>query len=355
MEWGYKERREVSRTRGYKKVENAIVRSVLAFFRGAFFLFKSVFLFVFRLGGRRLTVMVVPHSQKSTFNFQTTIFSLVFTFLIITALVSSFIYFSISTIAQAKKLQILKEETLKTQANLDGLKNETDHLIKNAKDFQNTLSTTLTSLGFKSVIQNDEGQEGAGDLKQIFNFHESGNAYTKEVGQLRLFSDYLQAAIKPVEEMGKMLDLQATFFSDIPSLNPIRTTSVIPHVSMTFGQNRHPITGQWYVHTGIDLSTYRQGDPIIATANGQVVAVEYDLGWGNYIIVRHKHGFYTRYAHLQSHRVSRGDYVHQGDVIGYLGNTGISTGAHIHYEVHIGSDVVDPAKYLSLKHNKKNK
>jgi len=257
--------------------------------------------------------------------------------------------------SQAKKLQILKEETLKTQANLDSLKSETNNLIKNAKDFQNTLSTTLTSLGFKSVMSEEGEEEKSGDLMQIFNFHESGEAVTKEAGELRLFSNYLHDSIKSVENMGKMLDLQATFFSDIPSLNPIKAQSVKPHVSMTFGQNRHPITGQWYVHTGIDLSTYRQGDPIIATANGQVVAVEYDTGWGNYIIVKHKHGFYTRYAHLQSHRVSRGDSVSKGEIIGYLGNTGISTGPHVHYEVHIGSDVIDPSKYLSLKNVKKNK
>jgi len=310
---------------------------------------------IFSIANRRLTIMVVPHSQKATFNFQTTVFSLFFTFAIITALVSSFIYFSIATASQAKKLKVLKEETLKTQASLESLKNETGNLIKNAKDFQNTLSTTLTSLGFKSLGGSGEEEEKTGDLVKILSFNESGEAYTKEAGELRLFSDYLNASIRPVEEMGKMLDLQATFFSDIPSLNPIRVQSVIPHVSLTFGQNRHPITGQWYVHTGIDLSTFRQGDSIIATANGQVVAVEYDTGWGNYIIVKHKHGFYTRYAHLQSHRVSRGDYVKQGDVIGYLGNTGISTGPHIHYEVHIGSDVVDPAKYLSLKNNSRRK
>lgn len=345
----------MSRARGYKKIENSVVRFVGSIFKGLFFVIKKIFSTIFHIGSRRLTVMVVPHSQKGTFNFQTNIFSLLFTFVIITSLVSSFIYFSIAMSSQAKKLQILKEETLKTQANLDSLKSETNNLIKNAKDFQNTLSTTLTSLGFKSVMSEEGEEEKSGDLMQIFNFHESGEAVTKEAGELRLFSNYLHDSIKSVENMGKMLDLQATFFSDIPSLNPIKAQSVKPHVSMTFGQNRHPITGQWYVHTGIDLSTYRQGDPIIATANGQVVAVEYDTGWGNYIIIKHKHGFYTRYAHLQSHRVSRGDSVSKGEIIGYLGNTGISTGPHVHYEVHIGSDVIDPSKYLSLKNVKKNK
>lgn len=339
-------------TRGYKKIENAIVRFFVSSFRLFFSVIFGGLRKIIKIGSRRLTIMIVPHSQKGTFNFQTNVFSLLTTFVVIVSLVSFFIYFSIATTSQAKKLQMLKEETLKTQANLESLKTETNNLIKNAQNFQNTLSNTLTSLGFKSLVESDE-EEKLGDLMNVFNFHESGEAFIKEANDLRLFSEYLNASVRPVEEMGKMLDLQATFFSDIPSLNPIKISSVIPHVSMTFGQNRHPITGQWYVHTGIDLSTYRQGDPIIATANGQVVAVEYDTGWGNYIIVKHKHGFYTRYAHLQSHRVSRGDYVHQGDIIGYLGNTGISTGPHVHYEIHIGSDVVDPSKYLAIKHNKK--
>jgi murein DD-endopeptidase MepM/ murein hydrolase activator NlpD len=119
---------------------------------------------------------------------------------------------------------------------------------------------------------------------------------------------------------------------------------------MYFGQNENPFTGQYYIHKGIDLSTYRQGDPIVATADGQVVAVDYDAGgFGNNVIIRHKHGFYTRYGHMLSIRVQTGQRVQQGEVIGYIGNTGLSTGPHVHYEVHIGSDVVDPYKYLNIR------
>jgi murein DD-endopeptidase MepM/ murein hydrolase activator NlpD len=121
---------------------------------------------------------------------------------------------------------------------------------------------------------------------------------------------------------------------------------------MVFGQNKHPFTGQYYIHKGIDLSTYRQGDPIVATADGQVVTIESEQGgFGNYIIIRHKHGFYTRYAHLLSFRVNTGQRVQQGEIIGYIGNTGLSTGPHLHYEVHIGSDVVDPFKFITIRSN----
>ena len=69
---------------------------------------------------------------------------------------------------------------------------------------------------------------------------------------------------------------------------------------MFFGQNRHPFTGQYYIHKGIDLSTYRQGDPIVATADGQVVTVDYDgAGFGNYVITKHKHVLHPLRPHAE--------------------------------------------------------
>jgi murein DD-endopeptidase MepM/ murein hydrolase activator NlpD len=119
---------------------------------------------------------------------------------------------------------------------------------------------------------------------------------------------------------------------------------------MFFGQNEHPFTRQYYIHKGIDLSTYRSGDPIVATADGQVVTIDFEAeGFGNYLIIKHKHGYYTRYAHMQRTSVRIGQRVQQGEVIGFVGNTGLSTGPHLHYEVHIGSDVVDPYKYINIR------
>ena len=90
----------------------------------------------------------------------------------------------------------------------------------------------------------------------------------------------------------------------------------------------------------------------MATANGQVVTCGYDASFGNYIVIRHKHGMYTRYAHMSAFRVKKGEYVNQGQIIGNIGNTGVTTGPHLHYEVHIGSDVVDPSKYINVKLSK---
>lgn len=337
----------MSRTHGYRRAENNFVRRIGYFFKRIGQFFWNGFAVIINAGRKKLTIMVVPHSQKRVVNIQTSFFSIIFSFLMIIGAAGAFFYFASESAAASRKLSTLKAETIKAQASLDSLREETNSLLKNAKNFQSTLSSTLTSLGLRSVMEVEKSEEPSGDLLHLFNIRETGEVSLKEVDELRHLSEYLKDSMRPIQEMGKLLDSQTALFSDIPSLWPIK--GGIGHISMAFGQNRHPITGQWYIHTGIDLSTYRQGDPIIATADGQVVTVEYDPGWGNYVIVRHKHGFYTRYAHLQSYRVARGEHVEQGQVIGYIGNTGISTGPHIHYEVHIGSDVVDPIKYLNIR------
>lgn len=291
--------------------------------------------------------MVVPHSQKRVINFQTSFFSLIFFVVLIVGIFMSFFWFTSRSIVSEKNMAELQQESRETRASLDRLKDETGNLLKAAQNFQSAFSGTLSLIGLDANSSAAKSSIQTGDLSSLFNVKETAQGSVKEIAELQRLTGYLENSVQPIEEIGKLLDSQNTLFSDIPSLWPIQ--GGIGHVSMTFGQNRHPFTGQWYIHKGVDLSTYRSGDPVLATADGQVVTVEYVPDFGNYVIIKHKHGFYTRYAHMQSFRVQRGQYVQQGQVIGYIGNTGVSTGPHLHYEVHIGSDVVDPLKYLNIK------
>jgi murein DD-endopeptidase MepM/ murein hydrolase activator NlpD len=337
----------VPRTRGYKRVENNIFRSIGRFCIKCFIAIGNGFSALFRGGRRKLTIMVVPHSQKRVINFQTTFFSLVFFLVIIAGIFGSFFWFTRNAIVTNKNMSELQKDSRESRASLDRLKDETGNLLKAAQNFQNAFSGTLSLVGLDSSSATMKSSVQNGDLSSLFNVKETAQGSTKEIAEIQKLTGYLENSVQPIEEIGKLLDSQNSLFSDIPSLWPIK--GGIGHVSMTFGQNRHPFTGQWYIHKGVDLSTYRSGDPILATADGQVVTVDFDPGFGNYVIIKHKHGFYTRYAHMQSFRVQRGQYVQQGQVIGYIGNTGVSTGPHLHYEVHIGSDVVDPMKYLNIK------
>ena len=133
-------------------------------------------------------------------------------------------------------------------------------------------------------------------------------------------------------------------YAEIPNIWPI--FGGIGHITMRFGYNRHPFTGEHFFHNGIDISTFRQGDPVVATADGKIIYAEYDHSFGYNIVIQHKHGFITRYAQMLSFQITVGQYVQQGDIIGYIGNSGLSTGPHLHYEVQLNSEFVDPSNYF---------
>jgi len=112
-----------------------------------------------------------------------------------------------------------------------------------------------------------------------------------------------------------------------------------------------PAFGYPHFHTGVDVA-YNQGTPILAADDGIVVAADSSVsngqlvGYGNYIILAHRNNFFSLYGHLLGFQVKAGDTVHQGQLIGYEGSTGNSTGPHLHFEIDLGGTPVDPLAYL---------
>ena len=114
-----------------------------------------------------------------------------------------------------------------------------------------------------------------------------------------------------------------------------------------FGMRLHPVFKYKKMHTGIDVRC-DVGTPILSTAYGKIIRIQYRPdGYGNNIVIEHKDGYKTLYAHLSKISVKVGENIRRGTVIGYSGNTGTSTGPHLHYEVVINGKKVDPKKYMS--------
>jgi murein DD-endopeptidase MepM/ murein hydrolase activator NlpD len=113
----------------------------------------------------------------------------------------------------------------------------------------------------------------------------------------------------------------------------------------SFGSRNHPILGYMKMHTGVDWGA-SMGTPIFASGNGTVVTAGWEGGYGKYIRVRHANGYETAYGHMSAFArgMEPGKKVRQGQVIGYVGSTGLSTGAHLHYEILINGRFVDPMK-----------
>lgn len=333
-----------------KKIEKQVASNVTKGFGSFFKSIGSFFVRVFKIFDSKLTIMVVPHSQSKVINFQTNVFALVLGFVITVGVLTSFFFYNRRSISANMEINSLVEQNRATLASLDELRDENANLFQAAKRFQSSLSQSLSLLGIDQVNKNSQMSASNSDLSSLFSSSELVQGSSREVADIKELTTYLEDAVKPIEQIGKMLKTQQNLFTEIPSICPVKNPNY--HISMAFGPNLHPLQGNWYIHKGLDFSTWRSGDAVLATASGQVVTVGYDNSFGNYIIIKHNHGMYTRYAHLNSFRVKKGQIVDQGETIGTIGNTGISTGPHLHYEVHIGSDVVDPAKYININLSK---
>lgn len=331
----------------YKRFENNFVKKVKSATKSVFTAMGVFFVALWRVLNRHYTLVLVPHSEKKVYNLQVTCLSLICTAIMLAGVVVTVFWYG-NTSSVDNTILASKESALKsTQANLDQLRDEMGSLRKEARSFQSTLTGVFNTMGI-TTPQNSSPSAPSGDLSSFFDLHDTAEGRLREADEIHTLARWLSETREPLENLGKLLESQSTLLTEVPNIWPVKDGK--GHISQFFGENENPFTGQIYVHRGVDISTFRYGDPVVATADGQIVTVDYDsTGFGNYIIIRHKHGFYTRYGHMQSFNVRTGQRVQQGEVIGRIGNTGLSTGPHLHYEVHIGSDVVDPYKFLNVR------
>jgi murein DD-endopeptidase MepM/ murein hydrolase activator NlpD len=119
-------------------------------------------------------------------------------------------------------------------------------------------------------------------------------------------------------------------------------------VSSDFGNRPHPILNRQEFHTGIDIPA-RNGSPVFASADGIVTVSTFCRGYGNYVVIYHGSGVSTLYSHNSRNLVAVGDEVKRGDRIANIGTTGLSTGFHLHFEVRVNNQWVDPLPYLGLR------
>ena len=112
-----------------------------------------------------------------------------------------------------------------------------------------------------------------------------------------------------------------------------------------YGYRTHPVTGQWKFHNGVDLANSK-GTPIRAARSGKVTVATYGGTYGYYVTINHGDGYSSLYAHMTHYVVSKGDTVSKGQVIGYMGSTGRSTGPHLHFSIFYNGSTVNPMNYI---------
>lgn len=148
---------------------------------------------------------------------------------------------------------------------------------------------------------------------------------------------------KPDDERDELLDQADKYLKTIRYLPLGRPAkgSITSH----FGKRRDPLNNKKAFHTGVDIRG-KKGDKIYATADGVVIKAFRNGGYGNYIKISHKNGYTTSFSHMQAYLVKKGEKVARGQLIGLIGNTGRSTGPHLHYEVALNGKPINPYDFM---------
>ena len=152
--------------------------------------------------------------------------------------------------------------------------------------------------------------------------------------------------VQDIEKIMLSVAETKALFDGIPNGDP---TGGKGRISDHYGYRTHPVLHHRQMHSGLDFAM-PIGTPIYATANGVVLSAGIQPGYGHMVEIRHNFGFGTRYGHLNGkYLVKQGDFVRKGDIIAYSGNSGLSTGPHLHYEIRFISKALNPINFVNWK------
>ncbi|HET8596623.1 MAG TPA: M23 family metallopeptidase [Castellaniella sp.] len=254
----------------------------------------------------------------------------------------------------------LEREAASLQGNLAGLAGKVGELqgrilameavrgrIAQAAGLNYSAPELAPSAGATPAVLPDAGQPQA-DAAQVLDDVDEPDAASPAPGsaeQLGRHIDALGQRLSAQEDAYALVDAalsrQAGFQASLPTLSPVE----YPALSSSFGWRRNPVSGRRTMHEGLDFVAPR-GAPIRAASGGIVVRAGTQRGYGKMVEIDHGNGLRTRYAHASSLLVKAGDIVRQGDLIARVGNTGRSTGAHLHFEIRMADYPLDPTLFI---------
>jgi murein DD-endopeptidase MepM/ murein hydrolase activator NlpD len=192
-------------------------------------------------------------------------------------------------------------------------------------------------------------EAGVGGMDRYEEIKEKGIINDEIIVKLSESVDNLRRKIyietKSQDEVVELAENKEKLFASIPAIQPVSNKQLIALAS-GFGMRIHPVYKVKKMHTGIDFAA-SIGTPIYATADGVIDQLEVSFsGYGKMIEIDHGFGYRTRYAHMHGFAVKKGQKVKRGDLIGYVGDTGLSTAPHLHYEVFVNGKHVNPVYYF---------
>jgi len=263
---------------------------------------------------------------------------------IVTGLVIIFIAFKY---IDSPKEKLLRQENDDMHESYSLLRERVNQLEMQMDELENRDNSVYRSIFESEPIPDSarvKDMEAKNEVKLVQRMGETElvKSMTSQLNNLSLRLAYQDQSYVSIADMVKN---KAKLLNAIPSIQPVSNKN-LNRIASGFGYRIDPVYKDRRPHQGLDF-TAPQGTPIYATADGTVKEVGFTTsGFGNRVLINHGYGYETLYGHMYRFKARVGQQVKRGEVIGYVGNTGKSTGPHCHYEVHRGGRPVDPIYYF---------
>jgi murein DD-endopeptidase MepM/ murein hydrolase activator NlpD len=258
------------------------------------------------------------------------------------------LYFYVSNFESPKEL-MLRNEVNELQYYYSKLNQEVDVLDKTLKGLEHRDDNIYRVVLGAEPIDKSVRDAGVGGVDRYADIKGKDILHEDLVISLQEKADRLRRKLyiesKSQDEVVTLAEKKEKLFAAIPAIQPVANKQLIALAS-GFGMRVHPIYKVKKMHSGIDFAA-PIGTPIYATADGKIEEVSIRFsGYGKMIIIDHGFGYKTRYAHMHDFAVRQGQNIKRGELIGYVGDTGLSTAPHLHYEVLMNGVLINPVHYF---------
>jgi murein DD-endopeptidase MepM/ murein hydrolase activator NlpD len=284
---------------------------------------------------RYSTIIFVPHARAKFRKLKVSHRLLLSIASLVTSSLCLSTFFSVqyfTSLSQTHELTKLRRENRDLQTANEQFSKSVESLRTQLHTVEDRTRKLAIIAGITTLDETSQG--GVGGVR---NDDLNNNPYRDDLDKMSFRSHTLEKDLSVLEQK---FVAQSLLLSSTPSIAPVRGI-----LTDGFGGRSDPFTGEPGTHNAVDISS-AVGQGVRAPADGIVIKSEWANGYGNVIYLSHGYGYSTRYGHLSSFAVRPGQRVKRGDIIGYVGSTGRSTGPHLHYEVRFNNNPVNPLEYI---------
>jgi len=264
--------------------------------------------------------------------------------IIATSFVLALVYLNIPNVETPKEKAYKREiENMKFQYELLNKRmQDVVQVLENVEERDNNIYRVYFEANPISDEQRRSGFGGINRYKNLEGF-ENSEIIKETTKNLDKLSKRLVIQSKSLDEIAVLAKNKEALLASIPAIQPVKNDD-LKRMASGYGMRMHPILKYRKMHNGMDFSAPANTE-VFATGNAVVKKARRTSGFGNLIVLDHGFGYETYYAHLNEFNVKRGQKVKRGEIIGFVGNTGLSLGPHLHYEVHRNGKVVNPINF----------